>query len=347
MLFGIMPMNRVAAQQGNGNIVNASFLNMRSGPGVEYPVIVQLSNGDFITLIGRNAEATWVQIVISTGLQGWVNSNFVTSSIPLSSLPVTFGAVVGNATVNANFLNVRNGPGAEFGIIATLARGEALTLIGRNANSTWIQVVIPNGTTGWVNGSFLFSNISYANLPIAGFSQQVPPAPQPVPIVSGTAFVTANFLNLRSGPAANFDIVTRLNRGQQLNLVGRNADSRWVQVNIPGGASGWVSGRYLSSTVPFNSLPLTSNTGISQGLPDPVPTGGQTGIVTAGNLNVRLSPTAVSRAFTTISQGTGVYLIGRNNISTWLLVQLANGSTGWVNVSFISTTYPIANLPVR
>jgi uncharacterized protein YgiM (DUF1202 family) len=237
---------------------------------------------------------------------------------------------------NASRVNLRSGPGAGYPVVTILFNGQLLTVLGRNVDNSWVQVQLIGGTTGWVNARYVATSVPVGNLNVNAQTG------------SNSAFVTSSFLNLRAGPGANFQDLGTIGFGQALNLIGRNADNSWVQVNIPGGAQGaWVSARYISSGTPIGWLPLVSNTGIFPTFPQPVPTSGQTGIVTAGNLNVRFGPGAWFGAFDRLHNGEGVSLIGRNGNATWLLVQLANGTTGWVSSSFILTAYPIGALEVR
>lgn len=238
--------------------------------------------------------------------------------------------------VNASRVNLRSGPGAGFPMVAQLEFGHLVTPISRNADGSWVEVQLINGVTGWVNARYVQSSVPIGSLPV---TQQTG---------SLNAAVNTAFLNVRTGPGANFPVVTRLSFGAALNLVGRNADSSWAQVSVPGVAEGWVSTRYIAASVLIDSLPVTSNTGIFPTFPQPVPPqGGPTGIVTSMGLSVRFGPGLNFGRFEILRQGEGVSLLGRNGNSTWLLVQLANGLTGWVNSSYILTSYPIANLVVR
>lgn len=256
-LLAPLAVTSVQAQQGTGQITNASRVNLRQGPGVNFNIVTILSAGQLFTIVGRNADGSWVQIILPGNVQGWVNARYVLPSIPVNTLPQTANTTVTGATVNSPFLNLRDGPGANFNIITTLAEG------------------------------------------------------------------------------------------QPLNLLGRNADNSWVQVNVPGGATGWVSARFIQSNILVGNLPLVSNTGVFPTFPQAVPTGGRTGVVTAFNLNVRYGPGTQFGRFAILRQGEGVSLIGRNGFGNWLLVQLANGATGWVNTGFIRTDFPIGELEVR
>lgn len=56
--------------------VTARSLNVRSGPGTDHPVIGGLSYGDEVTVVGRNAEETWLQIVYESE-KAWVSAAYV------------------------------------------------------------------------------------------------------------------------------------------------------------------------------------------------------------------------------------------------------------------------------
>lgn len=161
----------------------------------------------------------------------------------------------------------------------------------------------------------------------------------------GTATVTSYKLNVRRGPGTNFAIITKLDNGQVVNLTGyRNGDATWVQVSLPNNVVGWVSALYVRTSVPVSGLiPITGTTP-----PPPPPGSGSlgTGVVMAGALNVRTGPGVSFPAFTTISSGTTVSLLGRNADATWVKVILVDGRQGWVNASYLSTNIPVINLPV-
>jgi hypothetical protein len=53
-------------------------------------------------------------------------------------------------------LNVRSGPGTQFPVVGTMAPCQIVPLTGfRNPASTWVQVVLPNGVTGWASAQYL------------------------------------------------------------------------------------------------------------------------------------------------------------------------------------------------
>jgi dipeptidyl aminopeptidase/acylaminoacyl peptidase/uncharacterized protein YraI len=70
--------------------VTAYGLNVRAGPGVAYPIIGGLSQGDAVEVVGKNATGTWLQIVYPTGAEGraWVAAAYVELSGSLAEVPV-------------------------------------------------------------------------------------------------------------------------------------------------------------------------------------------------------------------------------------------------------------------
>jgi uncharacterized protein YraI len=69
-------------------------LNIRSGPGTNYPVIGRANSGQQLTAIGRNQSASWVQIETpstagsAVNRPGWVSASYVEASQSINGLPI-------------------------------------------------------------------------------------------------------------------------------------------------------------------------------------------------------------------------------------------------------------------
>ena len=70
-----------------------------------------------------------------------------------------------DAVVRVASLNMRSGPGTAYGILASYRQGVVLDVIGRNQDGSWLQVVTPDGRTGWMIASSLVINLS---VPLGG-----------------------------------------------------------------------------------------------------------------------------------------------------------------------------------
>jgi hypothetical protein len=84
---------------------------------------------------------------------------------PITSTPPATGSLPTAVVANAYYLNVRSGPGVSYSIISVIPRNTVVQLAGyRNANATWVKIILSNGTKGWVNASYLSSTYPFANL---------------------------------------------------------------------------------------------------------------------------------------------------------------------------------------
>lgn len=68
--------------------VTASWLNVRTGPGTANSRFETIPNGTVLTLIARNDDASWVQVILPDGRMGWVSSAWINSAYPLTNLGV-------------------------------------------------------------------------------------------------------------------------------------------------------------------------------------------------------------------------------------------------------------------
>lgn len=152
-------------------VINTGYLNVRSGPGVEYSIITAVPSGATVNLLGRNSNSTWVKVRTVSGTEGWVNASLIIANVGISSLPVTEQNLPNpnpTAIVNTAYLNVRSGPGVTYTILTSVVGGTTVSLLGRNGDSSWVQVKLPNGTVGWVNASLVIPSIFISNLAVTG-----------------------------------------------------------------------------------------------------------------------------------------------------------------------------------
>jgi len=71
--------------------VLAPLLNVRSGPGITYPVLRIAAAGDTFTLLGRNRDGSWLQICcLQEGRVGWISGygGYAKVTVPLEQIPV-------------------------------------------------------------------------------------------------------------------------------------------------------------------------------------------------------------------------------------------------------------------
>ncbi|MCC6458561.1 MAG: PD40 domain-containing protein [Caldilineaceae bacterium] len=71
--------------------VTDSRLNIRSGPGTNFAIVDKADPGDSYEVSGRNAAATWIELVLPEVVEGygWVSADFVTLNRPILGIPVS------------------------------------------------------------------------------------------------------------------------------------------------------------------------------------------------------------------------------------------------------------------
>lgn len=162
--------------------VNTGYLNVRSGPGLEYGSIATLPQGFGVQLVARNDAANWVYIALTNGVTGWVNVNYLYTTYPIRSLPVgdflPAAPLIptGSNTGNLN-LAMHTNPDRASAIVRFISLGQTFELLGRNYNSTWAQIRLPDGTTGWVQAKYINTGVPVRSVSPSDGSVYAPPPP--------------------------------------------------------------------------------------------------------------------------------------------------------------------------
>lgn len=77
-------------EKGDGNgIVLSQGLNVRAGPGTNYPQVGFFEQNARIEIGARNDVGDWAEVVLPDGEYGWVYAPLIQSEVPLSQLPVS------------------------------------------------------------------------------------------------------------------------------------------------------------------------------------------------------------------------------------------------------------------
>lgn len=66
----------------------ARYLNVRQGPGIQSERVTIIANGEVVEYLGRAPAGIWVQVRLTNGTIGWVNSRYFTSDTPVINLPI-------------------------------------------------------------------------------------------------------------------------------------------------------------------------------------------------------------------------------------------------------------------
>jgi uncharacterized protein YraI len=295
-------------------------LNLRSGPGTSYSVILVIPNGATVNTTG--ATQNGFSRLTYNGTTGWSSSQYLSGSSGSTTATVFDGA-----------LNLRSGPGTTYSVVTVMPDGATVTITGSLTNG--------------------FDPVRYGNLTGYAFADflRIGSNPTPTP-TTRTATVIDGALNLRSGPGTNYSVVTVMPDGATVTITGSQQNG-FYPVRY-GNMSGYAFADFLqiggtpSTPTPTQpttrtawttaNLNLRSGAGANFGVITVIPSGAQ--ITVTGNATNNYYPVTYSgntgyasadyitfNQPTTPTPGTGGLLIWPVKGGTWEIIQGYNGGT--------------------
>ena len=212
-----------------------SALNMRSGPGSNYGVIGTLRNNDKVEII-KEVDG-WYEIKFN-GKVGYVSSQYIKIVDNESSEEKPVEPEKPSVSVNKqgivkvnSALNMRSGPGSNYGVIGTLRNNDKVEII--KEVDGWYEIRF-NGKVGYVSKSY----ITIVNEEANNGTESV--------IKEGTVYGVSTNLNVRTGPGTSYQVVGYLLSGDKVKILGEENGWYKIQFNASTGTkNGYVSKDYI------------------------------------------------------------------------------------------------------
>lgn len=136
------------------------YLNIRTGPGMGYRVIVTLGRGVTASVLD-NSNSGWVEVLTSDGRQGWCSRQYlkISGSTPKkpsngSNTQKPSESSITGALVMADVLRLRSGPGTSYKVLGSLPYNTYLKALDK-PQSGWIKVQTSGGKTGYVSTDYV------------------------------------------------------------------------------------------------------------------------------------------------------------------------------------------------
>lgn len=219
-------------------------------------------------------------------------------------------------------VNVRGGPGTQFEIVARLEAGDTVVADGRDSPETlWLRVVLQDDVRGWV--AFFTVTVSDDVERLAIVDQEPEPTPPASALDDEVRVLALGRVNVRSGPAITYDVVSQLEAGDQAQARARSSDSNdWLLIE-KAELVGWVA--YFTVTV----------LGDAASLPVRVPELQGNGLIPPSalaqaryNARLRAAPSFLAPVLEVIPFGTQVQPLARSADARWLYLAYT-GIQGW------------------
>lgn len=212
-----------------GSARTTSALNLRSGAGTGYGVLLVIPGGATVSTTGTTSNG--YSRVTYSGTTGWAASSYLTTgsgSTSGSGTTTSSGtsSATGTGTVVDGSLNLRSGPGTSYGVLVVMPDNASVTLLG--VTQAGFVKVTYNGTTGWASSTYIRVGGSTTS---SGTSS------------GSTATVIDGTLNLRASASTSSAVLLVMPDGATVTLLGQT-ENGFTRVSYQGTA-GWAYSTYL------------------------------------------------------------------------------------------------------
>ncbi len=139
--------------------------------------------------------------------------------------------------ISGDNVNLRSEPAIESESLGRLDLGEKVTCTGETAE--WMKVKDAKGREGFIFATYTSTDIVFRP-------------------VNQTVYVTANTVNLRSGPSTQSEVLARLDKDHKLTRTG--VSDEWSRIKTRDGGTAYIANNFLTITVPASLRTTTKST---------------------------------------------------------------------------------------
>lgn len=158
LLIVLSPRAEATAKIKAGAVTTAGgSLNVRTQPTSASSAVTSLKKGSYVTLHSRSGD--WWQVEYEKGRFGYCHANYIT---------VVQGSAA-SVNIRSGSLNVRSGPGTQYGRTASLYAGESVLLL--RTDGGWSRILYHGTKTGYVSAQYLSGYFGPVSLNVPNFKQ--------------------------------------------------------------------------------------------------------------------------------------------------------------------------------
>ncbi|MBZ0303984.1 MAG: SH3 domain-containing protein, partial [Anaerolineae bacterium] len=265
----------LAGTDGDGNpiivIPNERFratlavpaVDLRTAPGDSSPSLGTLfgpGSADY-PIVNRGHDTgniEWLAVITPQFGTGWIDA-------PKLRLRLS-GAFHTVMVVVADTIGMRNSPGTNNNNLPVLTRGAEGFLVDISKDGKFIEIELPGGDRGWIpfdsaqartgtptDGLQLDPNMYLAGAGGGGVAIQGLPAPLSLSVPH--VVLNTSYLNIRSGPGANYTSVATVSGGTELPVLGVAKDRVWFLVQGDFGR-GWLNNEFAIFRGVYDNVPV-------------------------------------------------------------------------------------------
>jgi cell wall-associated NlpC family hydrolase len=127
-------------------VVQSGILNLRAGPSTSYDILAAAKQGEAVTLLA-GPDNGWYKVCYQ-GTVGYMSASYLSGG----EVAASGEEDLGSGTVNVGALNMRSGPGTDYGRVLILYQGATVELL--SLDNGWYKISY-NGTVGYVSSVYI------------------------------------------------------------------------------------------------------------------------------------------------------------------------------------------------
>jgi len=219
-------------------IVSADILYLREGPGLSYPIMTTLKEGQGLKFLEKQDD--WYHVKVKD-MDGWVAS-WLTSATKSSDSSNDASAVSGSIISQVDHLNLRAEPSVSSSVLTQLNTGDEAQILASETN--WVQISF-NESIGWVSTDYVTIKKNEAE-------EQSSTSKEPgeeaidnenskVKLDPNLFTIAVDVVNIRKKADLSSKKLGTAKKGEQYEVLER--DNNWVKIQY-GKKVGWIYSFY-------------------------------------------------------------------------------------------------------
>lgn len=248
----LLKASYASPSKGANGYVSGDYVNLRSGAGTNYSVILCMrKNTKFTYVDGKLYNSNWYKIKLTSNSKtGYIHKDYAALSSTSSNSSTTEKAT---GYVNSDYVNLRSGAGTNYSVVTCMRKNTKFTFISTKLyNSNWYNIQLSDGKKGYIHKDYATKNSTPSN---------TKPSEQ---VTAG--YVNDDYVNLRSGAGTNYSVVTCMRKNTQFTFISTKLyNSSWYNIKLSNGKKGYIYKQYAtkkaSSSTPEKPVTPTTPSG--------------------------------------------------------------------------------------
>ncbi len=232
----------VLANQGTIK-VDASVVNVRTGPGLSYDIMTQVTGGEKVTMLSEENE--WYKVRLSNDQIGWIAS-WLIENTEVSAATNKIGVVTGEE------VNIRSESNINADILGKVTNGTELTVLFQQEGWTQVQYY---GQVAWISSDLIEISESVTETTTVAVAEDDSATIQ-------TVTTRSSGTNIRNGPSIEGSVVETAGKGESFNYLSTEGD--WYQVELTDGQTGYVANWVVDLSADQTPAPTASVTSLAE-----------------------------------------------------------------------------------